>query len=228
MQIKAILFDKDGTLFDFQKTWGRWVFDELTLLSEGDGALSVKLADAIGFDMREKLVLAGSPIIAGTAEDSARLMLPLLPKHTLETLVADGNKRAALVKPHPVLELGPFLDGLIEAGLTVGVATNDSEVAAISQLKELQVDDRFSYIVGYDSGFGAKPDAGMCSEFARRLDLDPSSVAMVGDSSHDIDAGNAAGMTTVAVLTGLADRSELEKTADVVLRDIGELPDWLA
>lgn len=50
---------------------------------------------------------------------------------------------------------------------------------------------------------------------------------MIGDSTHDMVAGRAAGMVCVAVLTGLATNRDLEGHADVVLRDIGGLPDWL-
>ena len=58
--------------------------------------------------------------------------------------------------------------------------------------------------------------------------LDPARVAMVGDSRHDLEAGRAAGMRTVAVLTGVARREDLEPHADVVLADIGALPGWLS
>ncbi len=68
----------------------------------------------------------------------------------------------------------------------------------------------------------------MCLAFARALGLDPARVAMVGDSRHDLDAGRAAGMRVVAVLTGIAGREELEPHADVVLADIGALPGWLS
>jgi phosphoglycolate phosphatase len=50
---------------------------------------------------------------------------------------------------------------------------------------------------------------------------------MVGDSRHDLEAGRSAGMRTVAVLTGIAGAAELAPLADVVLTDIGALPDWL-
>ena len=40
-------------------------------------------------------------------------------------------------------------------------------------------------------------------------------------------AGRAAGMVTVAVLTGTAPEAELAPYADVVLPDIGYLPAWL-
>ena len=50
---------------------------------------------------------------------------------------------------------------------------------------------------------------------------------MIGDRTHDLDSGRAAGMTTVGVLTGLATRADLAPHADVVLDDIGALPAWL-
>jgi phosphoglycolate phosphatase len=50
---------------------------------------------------------------------------------------------------------------------------------------------------------------------------------MVGDSTHDLHAGRAAGMVCVAVLTGVADRDELAPHADVVLDTIADLPRWL-
>jgi phosphoglycolate phosphatase len=50
---------------------------------------------------------------------------------------------------------------------------------------------------------------------------------MVGDSTHDLDAGRAAGMATVGVLTGLAGAADLAPHADAILPDIGALPGWL-
>lgn len=50
---------------------------------------------------------------------------------------------------------------------------------------------------------------------------------MVGDSRHDLAAGQAAGMRTVGVLTGLASARDLADGATVVLPDIGHLPAWV-
>ena len=36
MKIAGILFDKDGTLFDFQKTWGKWAKVFLTEISNNN------------------------------------------------------------------------------------------------------------------------------------------------------------------------------------------------
>jgi phosphoglycolate phosphatase len=51
---------------------------------------------------------------------------------------------------------------------------------------------------------------------------------MVGDSLHDLEAANAAGMVRVAVLTGMATEKQLKKYADIVLPSIADLPDILS
>jgi len=129
--------------------------------------------------------------------------------------------------PVEVIELPAFLDELIAMGLPLGIATNDGEVSARHQLDYFSITDRFQYIAGYDSGFGAKPGAGMCSAFSDQLGIDPNKVAMIGDSLHDLHAGRAAGMICVGVLTGVATEHDLAPAADVVLPDIGHLPAWL-
>ena len=67
----------------------------------------------------------------------------------------------------------------------------------------------------------------MCLAFAEDQRLEPARCVMVGDSCHDLEAGRRAGMATVAVLTGVAERAELAPLADVVLADISHLPAWL-
>jgi phosphoglycolate phosphatase len=124
--------------------------------------------------------------------------------------------------------LRPLLSALRAKGLRLGVATNDSEAPARQHLANHGITDCFDFIAGYDSGQGAKPGTGMCLAFAREQRLEPSRVAMVGDSRHDLEAGRAAGMRTVAVLTGIAKHDELAPHADVVLPDIGAIPGWLS
>jgi len=107
------------------------------------------------------------------------------------------------------------------------IATNDAEAPARAHLKSANIEQSFNFIAGYDSGFGAKPEPGMQKGFCRAMDLAPGEVAMIGDSTHDLIAGESAGMITVAVLTGLAREEDLKPFADVVLPSIADLPEWL-
>ena len=228
MTISAILFDKDGTLYDFQATWGAWAAGFLGRLSAGDAALEAVLADAVGFDARTRTFDPGSVAIAGTPGEVADALLPYLPDAPLRSdLIARMDAEAAVAPLAEAVPLAPYLAGLSGRGLRLGVVTNDAEAPARAHLQASGVIDAFEFVAGYDSGFGATPAPGQLQAACLQFDCAPGAVVMVGDSLHDLMAGRAAGMRTVGVLTGLAGSRELSPLADVVLPDIGQLPDWL-
>ena len=227
MKIKAILFDKDGTLFHFNETWGPWFYDVLLELSDGKNDLLVKLANLLRYDYKTKNFYKNSPFIAGTEGDTIRIMLSLLPNYEEENLIKWLSKKSMSVAGKPVDNLLKTLEQIKENNIIMGVATNDSVSSALNQLGENNIKSFFSYIYGFDSGFGFKPGIGMQKEFLRETSLLANEVIMVGDSIADIESGNKIGMTTVAVLTGPLGRSELEKKADIVLNSISEIPSLL-
>ncbi len=225
--IRGVIFDKDGTLYDFEATWGRWTAELIAGLAQGDGELALRLADAVGFDLGGHRFDPESPVIAGTPDAAADLLGPHLPHLPRPALIARMNASAAGILPVEAAPLAPLLDGLRGRGLRLGVATNDAESAARAHLAVSGVAAAFDFIAGYDSGFGAKPAPGMLEAFVRATGLAAASVAMVGDSRHDLEAGRAAGMVTLAVLTGPATAEDLAPLADAILPDIGHLPGWL-
>jgi phosphoglycolate phosphatase len=225
--IRGIVFDKDGTLFDFHRTWSVWLAGFLRELADGDEVKAAALARAVEFDLDAEAFAKTSPMIAGTMHDfdaAVRAVLPDLDASTLRRRIVASTTAAPLVEAVPLVGL---LDRLIAAGLTLGLATNDGEAPARAHLERAGIIDRFAFIAGFDSGHGAKPLPGMLAAFCAATGIAAEACAMVGDSTHDLDSGRAAGMTTVAVLTGLAGRADLEPHADVVLDDIAALPGWL-
>ena len=227
MDVKAILFDKDGTLFDFDATWAAWAERAIAHLGVGDGAQEHAVAEALDFDRGAGRFRRESIFIAGTLEESARAVLTAGPDRSLADLVitlrdlADGIPQ---VEPTP---LGPFVAELARRGLSLGVVTNDAEETAHVQLEKAGVLSAFQVVLGYDSGFGAKPDPDPILAALDQMGLPPSAAVMVGDSTHDLHAGRAAGVKTVGVLTGPATKEDLAPYADVVLPQIGALPSWL-
>ncbi|MEM9267634.1 MAG: HAD family hydrolase, partial [Pseudomonadota bacterium] len=168
-QIKAILFDKYGTLFDFQKTWGAFQGDFLRGLSAGDDARLRALADATEYDLETGLFLPGSPVIAGSLNVVTALMIPHLPGWTEESLVAEIREKTALARQVPVCPLAELFDHLRNAGLPLGIATNDAEAPAREHLRQEGIEDRFTFIAGYDSGYGGKPEPGQLLAFAQHV-----------------------------------------------------------
>jgi phosphoglycolate phosphatase len=227
-QITAILFDKDGTLFDFSASWSGWALGVIEGLSGGNAAQKARLAEALHFDLGVRQFHPSSPVIAGTLEESADLMMPHLPHLTFEALVAhllQSSKQAEMIAPLP---LSPLLEGLAQRGYLLGVATNDGAASAHAHLNRAGILGHFAHVLGYDSGYTPKPAPDMLLGFAALAGLAPERVVMVGDSTHDLIAGRAAGMATIGVLTGMAAAADLAPHADLVLPDIGHLPQVLA
>ena len=224
--IDAVIFDKDGTLFDFRQSWGGVAAQVLAQLAN-DEPHAASLAKVIGFDRASGNFAPDSPMIAGTSADIATAMLPLLPAMTLHGLELLLNTAAVTAPMHPAVDLRHVLHDLRTRGLRLGLATNDTEAPARAHLTDAGILGMFDFIAGCDSGHGAKPGPGMLLAFVLALGLTAGRVVMVGDSLHDLVAGRAAGMRVVGVLTGIAERAELEPHADVVLPDIATLGDWI-
>lgn len=224
--IDGIIFDKDGTLFDFHRSWGGWADSFLRGIAD-DADHADAMGRAIGFDLATGAFAADSPVIAATAADIAMALAPHLPALPPAEITSHINAAAALAPMAEAVPLRPLLQGLRDRGLRIGLATNDTEVPARAHLAAHGITELFDFIAGYDSGHGAKPGPGMCTAFATAFGLDPARVVMVGDSLHDLHAGRSAGMICVAVLTGIAKEAELTPHADAVLADIGALPAWL-
>ena len=227
-KIEALLFDKDGTLFEFSATWDSWGLALINELSQGDSTVADAMAHEMVFDLTAGGFLPASPIIAGTNREAAECVCRALPHWPVDKMEAHLAMRASEAPLIEAVPLAPYLQGLTANGLTLGVMTNDAESVAHAQLGQVGVGGHFAFIAGSDSGFGAKPDPDPLLAFARACDIAPERVAMVGDSAHDLLAGRAAGMATIGVLTGLATIDDLTHLADVVLPDIGHIPAWLA
>ena len=231
-KIAGILFDKDGTLFDFNATWGNWTARVLTELAAQNGVDRAHLAARVGYDFARGFA-PQSPIIAGTVPEIAMILAGALPASDPADLVKYLNAQAAGAQVVEVVPLARFFADLRAAGYYLGVMTNDSEGSARAHLGAVAVHElagggALDRVIGADSGHGAKPDPAPLLAFARHVGLPPEHIAMVGDSRHDLGAGRAAGMVTVGVLTGPARAEDLDDLADVVLPSIADLPAWLA
>jgi len=225
--IKAVLFDKDGTLFDFRGTWDVWAAGFLPELSGGDADVLNELAQALSFDLQAQAFLPNSLVIAGSNREISRVIAKVLKRKDFDVVEQELAASAAKAPLAPAVELAPFLQGLKDAGYKLGVMTNDAHSVAQAHLGNAGVSDLFDFVCGSDSGFGAKPDPEPLLAFCAHVHVDPFHTVMLGDSTHDLQAARAAGMAGVGVLTGVARAPDLAPLADAVLNDIGELPAWL-
>lgn len=229
-EIAGIVFDKDGTLLDFDESWGPVNRKVALLASAGDQALADRMLLACGMDPVTGHIVPDSLLaVANTAEIAAGLVAAGSPLD-LATLVPEIDNLFAEASglSVPVTDLVALFSELKAAGLKLGIASSDNERSIRNIVSRFGIGDFVDYVAGYDSGHGAKPGPGMVLGFCRHTGLDPAEVAVVGDSNHDMHMGLNAGVgLTVGVLSGTGSRASLEEAADVCLQDVTELAEHL-
>jgi phosphoglycolate phosphatase len=228
MTIRGILFDKDGTIIDYWRTWVPINRKAALYAAGGDGALADELLRLGGHDPATGRVTPGSALAAGDFFDIAEAFAAHVRVPPAAQLVAGierifcegGAAHSALIDGARAT-----LVELKGRGLRLGLATNDSAGGLEASLAGHDVLDLFEFAVGCDSGFGSKPDPRMVHAFCRTLDVDAGEIAVVGDAVHDLAMGRAAGAgLVVGVLSGTSERIDLEGQADLILDSINDLP----
>lgn len=230
--IRAVLFDKDGTLIDFAASWGPVMAIVAAELAPDDPALARRLLEIGGHDPDTGHTAPGSLLAAGTSLEIADGWLEPLGHADREALaerIDAGFQRHCTRYVTAVPRLRETLTALRARDLCLGVATSDSAGAAHAGLGQLGLVEMFASIYGYDSGRGTKPGPGMVLAFCADHGFEPAEVAVVGDNTHDLEMAHAAGAgLAIGVLTGTGRPEDLAPLAHHVLPGLAELPALLA
>lgn len=229
--LKAILFDKDGTLVDFDRTWAETNRKSALLAADGDTELADRLLRACGMDPETGATAGDSMFAAANAAEIAAHMVahgspydsadlgPLL-----DVVFVEGAE-----KPWPICDLDQLLGELQASGFKLGIASSDGENGIRRTVEVLGLEHHIDFIAGYDSGHGPKPEPSMLLGFARHLGVAPAEIMMVGDNRHDMEMARAAGAgAAVGVLSGTGTREALSQLADICIGSVSDLPPLLA
>jgi phosphoglycolate phosphatase len=225
-RIKAILFDKDGTLLDYHATWAPLNVLAAGYAAGGYPALQQQLLALGGLDPVTGHYRAGSLLAAANAGEIAAAWVAAGSPYAVAELTTalDRIFRDGVVSAVPVLPLGPYFKRLKALGFKLGIASSDSAEAILATAVHFDFIDELDFYGGYDSGYGHKPGPGMVLAFAKALGCETGSIAVVGDNLHDLEMGASAGCgLKVGVLTGTSDRATLITAADLVLDSIAGL-----
>lgn len=228
MKYRGIVFDKDGTLLDFNRTWLPIYVYAAQEFAEGDTELAESLLTRHGFDRSNNKFIGGSLLAAGNNQQIADAWAVQIDKPDQAEAIGRQLHRIfrdqGAIQATPVKQLANTLRQLKQSGRKLGVATADSHQGIINTLQAFDVLQEFDFLAGYDSGHGVKPEAGMVLAFCAQMALPAESVIVVGDNRHDIEMGrNANAGLCVGVLTGTSTRGDLEEIADIVIEDISLL-----
>jgi phosphoglycolate phosphatase len=229
--MRGLLFDKDGTLLDFEASWSS-LYRVLCLdLAEGDALAAEAMLVAGGYDPKSGKFRAGAALAAGHTVDIARLWYPALEGAALKAMVDRIDHvffENGVTSSVPIAGLSETLRTLADAGFRMGVATNDGTAATKAALTALELARFLPHVFGYDSVARPKPAPDIVHAFAAETGIPLQEIAVIGDNPHDLEMARAAGAgASIGVLSGNGGRAELEPLADVILDSVRELPAWL-
>lgn len=208
--IALIIFDLDGTLVDS----------------------SVDLTNALNYAIApydiEQLTVQNTISLVG--EGITRLIEKLLGpeksqvrQHVMDRFMdyysahlVDFTKPYAGV-PETLAALYPY---------TKAVISNKRESLSKKVLQELGLSQYFGAVLGSDSTDEKKPSPKPLLKVMDMFSCSAGETVIVGDSTYDIAAGKAAGISTIAVSYGYRDASLLQE-ADRIIDHIAELPQVL-
>ena len=121
------------------------------------------------------------------------------------------------------------VDHLRAAGHPLGIVTSKTGWLAQRGIDNVGLGSHFDVIVGCDTCAKHKPDPGPVLHALEHLRYAPSEAVFIGDSIYDMQAGNAAGVTTIAALWGPFTRDDLAPSQPRhYLERISELPQLLS
>ncbi|HET7631450.1 MAG TPA: HAD-IA family hydrolase [Gemmatimonadaceae bacterium] len=121
------------------------------------------------------------------------------------------------------------LTALRAAGCPIGIVTSKSVQTASQGLQRVGLLEFADTIIGEDSTQRHKPDPEPVQLGLHRLQATAAHAMFVGDSIHDMAAGRAAGVTTVAALWGPFTRAELAPAQPTYyLERLADLPPLVA
>ncbi|CAN7304770.1 HAD-IA family hydrolase [Bosea sp. LjRoot90] len=224
--IRGILFDKDGTLIDYQASWAPTNLKAGRLAARGDPDLAARLLTVAGVDPATGYAISDGLLASGNTEDVAQAWTeagsPFGAAELTERL--DTLFCSVVVAAVPVCDLAALFASLTGRGLALGIASSDSEAAVVATAVRFGLEPHLAFLCGYDSGHGAKPERGMVDGFCRATELPAEAVAVIGDSSHDMHMAAAAGAgLRIAVLTGAGSAETLRPLSHLLLPSIATL-----
>lgn len=210
-QIKAILFDFDGTLaklnIDFYAMRLK-IFDLIQQYGIREDSIKEKYLLEI-IDEVYKILLNENFSVAEIFYIKAHKIL-----YDSEI---EGAKAGGLLP-----KVKETLKRLRDKGIKIGIVTRNCEDAV--RMVFPRIDDYCDVFISRDSIRNVKPHPDHIVKVINNLGVSGKEAVMVGDHQIDIQAGKLIGIITIGVLTGRTKTEEFKKAgADYILNDVSEI-----
>ncbi len=200
-RVEAVLFDLDGTLIDSVPIY-------LNLVAA--------VLDTLGLPQ-----VSRKAVVAGLRDGNFnwQAVLPKGDPGRNKKLAADAQKIVPEIAPRMFRQELPLIPGVDAAlaqlsgdGRRIGLVTSTPKqnlAIKFRLLRESGCDRYFEAIIDADDVKARKPAPDALFACCRKMNVVSENCVYVGDTRSDMQAANAAGMPSVAVLTGFDDVAEL-------------------
>ena len=230
---EAIIFDKDGTLIDFDAMWGTWTL-QLADRLQASVKLDVRqaLCDSYGYDIARRKILPDGRLTCTPMWKLRELMLDVAQSAGISDHQAQGVVEEAWFVPDPVTLAKPFTNvrklftNIHERGIKIAIATTDDRKPTEAILRAFSVTDLITTMVCADDGIKAKPAPDMLTTICARMNIDPRRAIVIGDTVADLQMGRSAGAGyVIGVLSGVGLLEHLTPLADILIDTVDSLQD---
>ncbi|CAM3767322.1 Phosphoglycolate phosphatase OS=Castellaniella defragrans OX=75697 GN=HNR28_003021 PE=4 SV=1 [Castellaniella denitrificans] len=209
---RAVIFDWDGTLLD-----STYHIVEALLGACRDLELRVPSREEAGWVIGLSLQAALYRLVPELGADRADAFVDRYRAHFM----------ALQHEMHLFEGQAGLLRDLHAGGAVLGVATGKSRRGLDASIERLDLRGLFRATRTADEARG-KPDPDMLLQLLAELDLDPESVLMVGDTTHDVLMARAAGVDSLAVAYGAHAPSLLESARPTALAaTVPDMQAWI-
>ena len=220
-----IVFDKDGTLIDFNLMWGGWVESQAWKLEMiAELPVREKLFDSMGYDWIRRSIKSKGAMCCTPMRDLYKLAVQVLvdegvePPQALKTVQQVWSVPDPIASCRPLGDLHGIFQTLTKMNIKIGVCTTDCRVPTVATLEHLGLMDMVDCISCGDDGLPAKPVAEHIWTMCKKTGCDPHNTIMVGDTSTDMRLGQNAGCgLSIGVLGGASSLEDLAQDADVLV-----------
>ena len=211
MDIKAIIFDMDGTLIDSLDVWAE---SDRIFLEE----LGLPYNTSVSQAMKKMHYNSACDYIKETY--SLEMPSEEIGKRIME-IVRDSYMHTIPLKPN-VYE---YLTAQQKKGIKMCVATSNDKGLAVGALKNLGIYDMMEFVITSDEVGIGKETPAIFIKAAEMLGFEPSETLVLDDSVHAVESAKSGGCIVGGVYGGkFADEFELiKKKADFTITDFGEL-----
>ena len=238
--IDLAVFDKDGTLVDFDRLWAGKLIAAVRAVTRATADPSARqpleqaLCATLGIDAANMRVIPESPLAVATLPKLTIACAVVLhqqgqPWHQAETLARERFQPVIEQPPQPedlapIGDLVRLMTSLTEAGCRIAIFTSDDRRATEVSLPLLGIEGFIASMVCGDDALPGKPSGEGLLHLSRTLGVDPSRMLMIGDSVTDMRAAKAAGVGwRIAVTSGTGEPAALALAADTVVPTIQAL-----